>query len=97
MAHPFIGKKVVVRAPGSGVFIGTLVKHSTKRGAVLEKAQRIWSWQGALETLHLAAEGPRLAKISPVVESVVIPDAREIIQMSDTAEARFSVLEVYRG
>lgn len=102
MANPLKGKRVVVRAPGSGVFIGTVYRMgrpntSGLRSVTLTDAQRIWSWTGALDTATMAASGVREAKLSPVVSIAMVPDVREIFSMSDSADEKFKSIGVWRG
>jgi len=103
MKHPLIGKRVVVRAPGSGVFFGTLAgyrSHKQKDGgiAILTDVQRIWRWDsGALDTFAIASNGITGGKISPVVSTATIDDAREIMELSQTAEQALSKVGVWRG
>lgn len=95
-AHPLIGLRVVSRAPGSGVHIGTLV--GTDHGHELKDAQRIWSWEGALDTAMLAATGPSSARVSPVVTGIsVISDGRELYPMSEVSEANFIKIGVWNA
>jgi hypothetical protein len=97
MAHPLAGKAVLVRAPGSGVFIGTLVRVSKRYGTTLKDAQRVWAWTGALDTLALASAGPRTAKMSPVVGTLLIPDGRETCDLSDAGAVAFRECGVWNG
>ena len=97
MTHPLAGKAVLVRAPGSGVFIGTLVRVSKRYGTILKDAQRVWSWTGALDSLALASAGPATAKISPVVGTLLIPDGRETCELSEVGMAAFQKCRVWNG
>lgn len=102
MKHPLIGQRVVVRAPGSGVFIGTLDREKVLGNGlariVLRDAQRVWKWSaGALETCHLAAQGPTEATISAVAPSAIIHDAREIFEISEDADRKIRAMAVWRG
>ncbi len=93
--HPLIGKRVICRAPESGVFLGRLVAND-EHGVTLKGAQRIWSWQGALDTATLAAVGPSSAVVSPKVPGLsVIPDGRECFAMSKASRAVFRNIGVW--
>lgn len=93
--HPLINLRVLIRAPGSGVFVGTLVGVS-EHGASVQDIQRIWRWSGALDTCHLAAEGPTEAQISPIVPGLsVISDAREYYALSARAEHQIERIGVW--
>lgn len=89
MTHPLAGKKIVLRAPESGVFVGEFICQD-EDGTQMKNTQRVWSWEGALDTAGLAAEGPKDARLSPVVPgTTVIPDGREKFEMSDQAISKF--------
>lgn len=95
-SHPLIGKRVVSRAPGSGVHIGTLVDANKDLGHCLENTQRIWSWEGALDTSTIAARGVSAARISPIVPGIsVVSDGRELYPISENAEREIAKLEVW--
>lgn len=91
--HPFKGKKVFVRCPGSGVFFCTLGDCSPEL-TVLEEAIRLWSWKGSLEVLSLASTGPTSAKVSHCA-TLTVTDAREIVLASDAACEVMDNLEPY--
>ena len=78
LAPDRIGKVVLVRSRGSGVWIGTLVARSAGaagHSVSLADARRIWSWTGAAECSQLALTGPKGGKIgvssSPIVHEVL--------------------------
>ena len=78
LAPERIGKVVLVRSRGSGVWIGTLVARSASaagHSVSLADARRIWSWTGAAECSQLALTGPKGGKIgvssSPIVHEVL--------------------------
>ena len=94
--HPLTDKQIVLRAPESGVFIGVLVSKTTEHGTMLKGAQRIWSWEGALDTATLAAAGPQAAQVSPVVPGLsCIPDGRECFEMSPSAKKKFKSVGIW--
>lgn len=69
-----IGKIVLVRSRGSGVWIGRLVARMTTaagHSVQLADARRLWSWQGAGECSSLALTGPSGGKIGPVCAPIV--------------------------
>lgn len=77
------------------MFFGTL-ESLDGTVAVLSSAQRIWSWEGALDTLTIGAIGITGGKLSPAVDSVLILDAREIVRASDTAIASIGAVLPWR-
>lgn len=69
-----IGKVVLVRSRGSGVWIGRLVSRMTTaagHSVQLADARRLWSWQGAGECSSLALTGPTDGKIGPMAAPIV--------------------------
>ncbi len=55
-----IGKRVVIRSYGAGVFYGTLAEAEPtddKYTVELTDARRLWYWLGAASVTQLAAEG----------------------------------------
>lgn len=83
----FIGKKVIIRGDGSGVFFGTL---SSKEGREVEltNCRRLWYWDGAASISQLAVDGttaPDKCKFTVTVDEIIIMDAVEIIPCSEKA------------
>ncbi len=87
--HPHIGKRVVLRCPQSGVFIGRLIKRD-EFGFHVRNLQRVHTWSGALDSCTLAVTGPSDAKLSPKVPGItpVFP-GRETYVMTPEARAAF--------
>ena len=95
MVSNIIGKKVIIRGDGSGVFFGTLVAKEGKE-VKLKNCRRLWYWEGGASISQLAAEGtvaPNKCKFTMPVSEIVILDAIEIIVCSD--EAIRSIEDVY--
>lgn len=85
MQTNYIGKKVIVRAKGAGVFYGTL-KEKEGDEVVLNNARRIYYWKGASECLELAAAGcDGSSKLTRTVDEVMIENVLEIHPCSDVA------------
>lgn len=83
-----IGKKVVIRAYGAGVFYGTL-NEVDGNTVELTSCRRLWYWDGAASLSQLAAEGvtrPDNCKFTVTVESIVIINVIEIIPASEQAQ-----------
>ena len=76
-------KTVLVRCPGSGVWVGQLVKRTTNE-ITLKKARRLWRWRVAdgqgIELVAVAKFGldPAESRVSPMTDVLLI-GAREII------------------
>lgn len=84
--HRSLGKKVIVRSYGAGVFYATLV---AKRGneVDLTDCRRIWNWKGANTLSEIAlsgivAQGSRVAEPTP---THTVLDVLEIIECSAAA------------
>lgn len=93
-----IGKYVIVRADGAGVFAGTL-KEKDGTEVVLTDCRRIWYWEGAASISQLATEGttnPRACKFTVTVDTICIMDVIEIIPCTDTAEKIIKDVPVWK-
>lgn len=77
-----IGKKVIIRSYGAGVFFGTLnevEKSDDKYTVELLNCRRLWRWDGACSITQLAVDGTKkpcgcnftLTEPSIVVSSVI--------------------------
>lgn len=80
----YIGKKVLVRSQGAGVYFGTLEKLEEET-AKLTNVRNIWHWTGASCLSQIANEGVTGDKIGPVVESMVLSRVVQIIPLTDKA------------
>ena len=79
------GTPVIVRGYQSGVYYGRFERLDGQE-ATLKDARRIWRWEGALETLSLAALGPvKESRLSDTVTRLIVTDALDIIEMSTKA------------
>lgn len=93
-----IGKKVIIRAYGAGVFYGTLgeVDGDTVE---LKSARRLWYWDGAASLSQLAAEGvkaPQNCKFTVTVDSIVILKVIEIIPATKEAQKSIEDVKVWK-
>lgn len=93
-----IGKRVIIRAHGAGVFYGTLneVEGNTVE---LTQCRRLWYWDGAASLSQLAAEGvkrPENCKFTVVVDSIVILNVIEIIPATDEAQKSIEDVKVWK-
>lgn len=87
------GKYVVVRSNMSGVWIGALAGLNGD-SVTLTDARKIWSWQGANTTSHLALTGPgKGSRIAPPV-TVAVFGVCEVITATEEARA---AAELYEG
>ena len=84
----YVGKYVVVRARGAGVFAGTL-KEKDGNEVVLNDARRLWYWEGANECTEIARSGvkkPDQCKFTVPVSKIYNLDTIEIIHCPEEAE-----------
>ncbi len=83
-----IGKKVIIRSYGAGVFFGTLneVEHIGDRYTVeLLNCRRLWQWAGACSITQLAVDGtkePRNCKFTITEPSIIVTSVIEIHECS---------------
>ena len=93
-----IGKKVIIRAYGAGVFYGTL---SEVDGDTVEikSARRLWYWDGAASLSQLATEGvtkPRGCKFTVTVDNCTVLGVIEIIPCTEKAVESINNVPVWK-
>ena len=84
--NEYIGKKVLIRANGAGVYFGTLERMEGDQVRVAN-VRNIWRWTGASCLSQIANEGVTGNKIGPVVSSMVINNVLQVIPLTDAAIA----------
>lgn len=84
--NDYIGKKVLIRANGAGVYFGTLEKMEGNQVKVAN-VRNIWRWTGATCLSQIANEGVTGDKIGPVVSSMVINNVIQVMPLTDAAIA----------
>ena len=82
--NEYIGKKVLIRANGAGVYFGTLERMEGNQVKVAN-VRNIWRWTGASCLSQIANEGVTGNKIGPVVSSMVINNVLQIIPLTEKA------------
>ena len=86
-----IGKKVIIRSYGAGVFFGTLneVEQCEDKYTVeLLNCRRLWHWAGACSITQLAVDGtknPLDCKFTLTEPSIVVSSVIEIHECSGNA------------
>jgi hypothetical protein len=86
-----IGKKVIIRSYGAGVFFGTLneaEKSEDEWTVELLDCRRIWKWNGACSITQLAVDGtkkPLDCKFTVTEESIIVSSVIEIHECSEKA------------
>lgn len=98
MDKKFIGKRVIVRAYGAGVFFGTLTEKAGDE-VMLTDARRLWYWDGAASISQIAMEGvkrPNECKFTMAVNEIVIEKVIEIIPCTDEAIANIEAVKIWK-
>ena len=86
-----IGKKVIVRSYGAGVFFGTLNefdKCEDKYTVELLNCRRLWKWAGACSITQLAVDGtkkPKECHFTITEKSIVVASVIELHECSERA------------
>ena len=84
----YVGKYVVVRARGAGVFAGTL-KEKDGNEVILNDARRLWYWAGANDCTEIARSGvkrPEHCKFTVPFSEICILYVVEVIPCTEEAE-----------
>lgn len=96
MKANYIGKKVIVRANGAGVFFGTLVEKDGDE-VLLANARRIYHWRGASECVELAQAGCSSdSRITRPASEVIIEKVLEIHPATDLAITTIEAIEEWK-
>ena len=82
--NDYIGKKVLIRANGAGVYFGTLEKMEGNQVKVAN-VRNTWRWTGASCLSQIANEGVTGDRISPTVSSMVINNVLQVIPLTERA------------
>lgn len=91
-----IGKKVIVRSYGAGVFYGTLnevEKCEDKWMVELIDCRRLWQWVGACSITQLAVDGPkrpRECQFTITEKSIVVSS---VIELHECEPAAVKIIE----
>lgn len=97
-----IGKKVIIRSYGAGVFFGTLneVEQCEDRYTVeLLNCRRLWKWSGACSITQLAVDGPQRPTeclFTMTEESIVVSSVIEIHKCTKTAIKTIESVKVWK-
>ncbi len=90
---------VMVRTYSAGVHAGYLKERNGKEVTLLESI-RIWKWAGAASLSQLAMEGtndPGNCKFAMPVNTILLTEAIEIIDMTDTAKQSVQKLATWKN
>ena len=84
-----IGKKVIIRSYGAGVFFGTLNEAEPtddKYTVELLNCRRLWQWSGACSITQLAVDGttnPSECRFTITEHSIIVSSVIEIHECSE--------------
>lgn len=98
-----IGKKVIIRSYGAGVFFGTLNEvepHEDKYTVDLLNCRRLWRWCGACTITQLAVDGtavPQECQFTITEPSIVVSSVIEIHECSDKAVQSIESVKVWKS
>ena len=88
---------VIVRTHSAGVFAGVLESRNG-REVVLTNARRLWYWAGAASLSQMAVSGtsaPSECKFPAAVPRVVLLEAIELLDVTDTARVSIEAVPVW--
>lgn len=97
-----IGKKVIIRSYGAGVFYGILnevEKAEDKYCVELLNCRRLWYWSGAASLSQLATDGVKYkdnCKFTVTVDNMVISSVIEIIPVTAKAQKNIESVKVWQ-
>ena len=86
-----VGKKVIIRSYGAGVFFGTLNEaESTEDKWTVEllNCRRLWNWNGACSITQLAVDGtkdPDNCKFTITEKSIIVSSVIELHECTKKA------------
>lgn len=90
---------VMIRTYSAGVHCGYLKKRNGKEVELLDSI-RIWKWDGAASLSQLAMEGtnaPSGCKFGmPISTSLILTEAIEVIEMTETAKQSIQKVESWK-
>ena len=97
-----IGKKVIIRSYGAGVFFGTLneaEKCEDKWTVELLNCRRLWYWDGACSITQLAVDGtkkPDNCKFTITESSIIVSSVIELHECSNESVKSIESVEVWK-
>lgn len=97
-----IGKKVIIRSYGAGVFFGTLneaEKSNDKWTVELLDCRRLWKWSGACSITQLAVDGtknPSGCMFTITEPSIVVSSVIEIHECSESSIKSIESVEEWK-
>jgi len=89
---------VMIRTYSAGVHCGYLKSRDGKEVVLLDSI-RIWKWEGAASLSQLAMEGtnaPSNCKFGMPITSIILTEAIEVIDMTETAKQSIQKVESWK-
>ena len=89
----------IVRTFSAGVFAGYVASRNGQE-VIMKKARRIWYWEGASSLSQLAQEGtskPNGCKFPCEVESIILTQAVELIDVTEKAKKSIASVKVWQS
>ncbi len=92
---------IICRTYAAGVFAGYLEKQWVENGlklAILQKARRLWYWDGAASLSQLSVNGvtkPQNCKFPCEVESVELSNVVEVLAVTEKAKESIDSVKVW--
>ena len=89
---------VIVRTYSAGVFVGILAERDGKE-VKLQKARRLWYWDGAASLSQLAVDGvskPENCKFPCEVEEIILTEAIEILPCTESSRKSIAGVKVWQ-
>lgn len=93
----FIGKKVIVRADGAGVFFGTLMEKNG-RDVLMKDVRKLWYWHGARAVEELSVSGtksPESCKFTIIVAEMEIANSIQVLPCTPEAIESIEGVELW--
>jgi hypothetical protein len=96
-------KYIICRTYAAGVFAGYLQKQWVEGGlklAILQKARRLWYWDGAASLSQLSVDGvskPQNCKFPCEVEEVELSNVVEILPVTEKAKLSIDGVKVWKN
>lgn len=94
-----LGEHVIIRSANAGVFAGYL-KEKDGEEVTLNRARRLWYWDGAASLSQLAMEGvskPENCKFPCEVEEITILGVIEIIPTTQKAKKSIQSVKIWKS
>ena len=89
----------IVRTRSAGVFAGEVIERAGME-VKIKNARRLWYWAGAASLSQLAQSGtskPRQCKFPEAVDSILVTEAIELLDVTEAARASIEAVPIWRS